>query len=158
MYSIRGEQQMSESSRRNEISAPLRFEVELDGLFVGGFTEVTGLNSEIELVPYSEGGLNDYVHYFRKGVKNQRIVLKRGITKSSDLWDWYADALKGKIVRQSGSIILNHMSGNEICRWNFLEAYPVKWSGPDMNSTSTSVAIESIELVHNGLKTVFSKK
>jgi hypothetical protein len=73
MYSIRGEKQMSEASRRNEISAPLRFEVELDGLFVGGFTEVTGLNSEIELVPYSEGGLNDYVHYSRGELRNQAI-------------------------------------------------------------------------------------
>jgi phage tail-like protein len=158
MFLIRGELQMSLFSKKYEVSPAFRFVVELDGLLVGGFSEVTGLQSEIEVIPYSEGGVNDYLHYFPKSTKHPRITFKRGITKSSELWDWYAAAQNGKITRKGGSIILNHPSGNEVCRWNFMEAFPVKWSGPDMNATSTGVAIESIEIVHRGLKTIFSTK
>jgi phage tail-like protein len=139
------------------ISAPFLFQVELDGLYVGGFTEVTGLQVETELMEYSEGGVNDFVHYFPKQTKYPRIVLKRGITRTPDLWEWYESVLTGKIKRKTGTIILYHSDVYEICRWNFLESYPVKWIGPDMNSTSSSVAIESLEIVHSGLKTVFSK-
>jgi phage tail-like protein len=140
------------------ISAPFLFEVELDGLYVGGFTEVTGLQAETELVEYLEGGVNDYVHYFPKRTKYPRIVLKRGITRTKDLWEWYEGVLNGNIERKTGTIVLYHTTGYEICRWNFVGAYPVKWNGPDMNSTSSGVAIESIELVHTGLKTIFNKK
>jgi phage tail-like protein len=149
---------MSIPSKKYDVSAALRFLVELDGLVVGGFSEVTGLQSETEVMEYNEGGVNNYAHQLPKRVKHPRIVLKRGITNSSELWDWYAGVLIGKVKRKSGSVILNHASGKEICRWNFFESYPVKWNGPDMNATSTGAAIESIEIVHNGLKTIFSKK
>ncbi|NHN32422.1 phage tail protein [Paenibacillus agricola] len=140
------------------VSAPFLFQVELDGLYVGGFTEVAGLQSETEMIEYMEGGVNDFVHYFPKQKKHPRIVLKRGITRTRDLWDWYEGVSNGKIVRKTGTIILYHTDGYEICRWNFLESFPVKWTGPELNATSSGVAIESIEIVHSGLKTIFSKK
>lgn len=148
---------MAALHRTNDAIGAFRFKVELDGLLVGGFSEVTGIQSEIEVMEYPEGGLNTYKHVWAKQVKYPRIVLKRGVAQSSELWDWYDGAANGKIKRKSGSIILHNYAGEEVCRWNFFEAYPVKWSGPELNASSGSIAVETIEIVHNGLKTIFSE-
>lgn len=145
------------AGKAHNISAAFRFWVEIDGLLVGGFSEVSGLSSETELEEYREGGLNGYVHHFPKGTKFSPIVLKRGITTASDLWDWYAAVTAGTITRKHGSVIMQNVAGLEMCRWNFFHAYPSKWNGPELSSMSNSVAIESIELVHNGLKAIFKK-
>lgn len=145
-------------SPKYNVSGAYRFLVELDGLIVGGFTEVTGLQAETELMELAEGGLNTHVHQLPKRTKYPPLVLKRGITNSSELWDWYANVVSGKITRKSGSVILQNQAGKELCRWNFFESYPVKWTGPDMNATTSSIAIETLQLVHNGIKTIFSKK
>lgn len=141
----------------HNVNGAFRFRVELDGLLVGGFSEVTGLQSETTLFEYQEGGVNNYVHQLPKQTKYPKIVLKRGLTGSSELWEWYEGVVAGKVKRKNGAIIMNSRSNWEVCRWNFFDAYPVKWIGPDLNANGNNVAIESIEIVHNGLKTVHSK-
>ena len=128
-----------------------RFWVEIDSLVVGGFSEVSGLQSEIDLESYEEGGVNDYVHKFPKKAKLSNLVLKRGITDSDTLWKWYASVLSGKITLKLISIILADREGNEKLRWGILEAYPVKWSSLWIKADSNTIAIESLELVHNGI-------
>lgn len=128
-----------------------RFWVEMHGILVGGFSEVTGLQSETEIEEYREGGENGYIHRFPKQRKFSTIVLRRGVSDSRVLWDWYAMFADGKISRKSGSIIMQQPSGEEMYRWNFIEAYPIKWNGPELNASRSEIAIESIELVHNGL-------
>ncbi|GGI46863.1 phage tail protein [Paenibacillus marchantiophytorum] len=137
------------------IGGAFRFVVELDGLFVAGFSEVTGMKAETEVKPLWEGGVNTHPHYMIQHTKFPNIVLKRGITNSSELWDWHYNVSQGKIERMNGSIILNNELGKEMCRWNFFNAFPVKWNGPDLNASTGNVAIESIELVHEGLKAIF---
>ncbi|OCT11379.1 phage tail protein [Paenibacillus pectinilyticus] len=144
-------------SKLHNVGGNFRFLVELDGLIVGGFSEVTGMKSEIEVKPYWEGGLNTHPHYMVQHTKYPNIILKRGISNSSELWDWYNNAAQGKISRKNGSILLYNAEGKEMCRWEFTSAFPVKWNGPDLNASSANVAIESIELVHAGLKTIFKK-
>jgi len=129
-----------------------RFLVEIDGLIVAGFSEVAGLQAETEVETIEEGGVNDHVHKLPKKTKYPNLMLKRGITDSSALWDWHKDVVDGKIERKSGYIILLDSEANEQWRWNFIEAYPVKWSGPDLKADGSTIAIESIELVHNGIK------
>ncbi|MBD2846102.1 phage tail protein [Paenibacillus sp. IB182496] len=141
--------------RSDAVSGSFRFWVELDGMLVGGFTEVSGLSSETELEEYREGGVNGYVHRFPKSTSFGTIALKRGLSGSSELWDWYQQVASGTVVRKSGSIILQHYDGDELCRWNFFEAYPTKWIGPELNAAQSDIAVESIELVHNGIKTIF---
>jgi phage tail-like protein len=140
-----------------DIIGAFRFAVEIDGLLVGGFTEISGLEAETEYDEYQEGGLNTFVHRFPKVTKFPPLVFKRGITTSSTLWDWYHDAVGGTVKRKTGAIILYNIQGREVCRWNFEGAYPTKWSGPALSSTSNDVAIESIELAHTGLKALFKK-
>lgn len=76
------------------------------------------------------------------------------MTSNSDLWDWYEACSKGKIKRKSGSIVLLNDRMEEKLRWSFYEAYPIKWIGPTLNGNSSEIAVESIELVHQGLKMV----
>jgi phage tail-like protein len=140
---------------KHKVNGAFRFAVELDGMLVAGFSEVQGLESQLEYEEIREGGVNGYVHRLPKGVRNSSILLRRGLSSSQELWNWYAQASQGTVTRKSGSIILYKENGAELCRWNFFEAYPVKWSGPSLNAASSEVAIETVELVHNGVKALF---
>ena len=128
------------------------FLIEIDGLVTGGFTEVSGLESEIELESYAEGGVNGYIHQFPTRIKYPNLVLSQGLTDSETLWNWYKAASTGKIELKNGTIILCDRLGESVVQWNFKQAYPVKWIGPQFNaSNSTEVAIERVELVHQGI-------
>ncbi|PRX67825.1 phage tail-like protein [Cohnella sp. SGD-V74] len=146
---------MSAAAMHHKVNGAFRFAVELDGMLVAGFSEAHGLESQIEYEEIREGGVNGYVHRLPKGVRNSTIMLKRGLSSSQELWNWYAQASQGTVTRKSGSIILYKQDGAELCRWNFFDAYPVKWSGPGLIASSSEVAIETIELVHNGVKAIF---
>ena len=131
--------------------ASFRFRIEIGGLTIAQVSEVSGLQIETETEPYEEGGVNDYVHQLPKRTKYQHIILKRGITDLDEMWKWSQEVVSGKFKRKSGSIILINSSGEEKLRWNFLDAYPVKWTGPEFKSESNTVAFEAIELAHNGI-------
>lgn len=136
---------------RNDPYLSLRFRFEIDGLVLAGFSEVSGLQVETETEDFREGGLNDYVHKLPKISKQSNISLKRGLTRSDVLWKWHQDVVKGKIERKTGRIILIDSEGNETWHWVFTGAYPVKWTGPDFRSTGDAVAIEALDLAHNGV-------
>jgi len=128
-----------------------RFLVEVDGLIVGGFSEVAGFQSELEMEEYREGGVNHHVRQFPKGVKYPNLSLKRGITDSDVLWKWYDDVRQGTIKRRTVNIICLDSQGNRKLDWQCVNAYPIKWAGPDFVGQSSNVAIESIELTHEGI-------
>jgi phage tail-like protein len=129
-----------------------RFLVEIEGLVVGGFNEVTGLTVEVEVEEYREGGLNAYVHKLAGPVRYpNNLVFKHGLTDRDTLWSWHQDVASGNIQRKNGSIVLLDSTGEEQWRWNFVDAYPVRWVGPDLRAGSAEVAIETLELVHRGL-------
>ena len=130
----------------------LNFLVEIEGLVVGGFNEVTGLTIEVEIEEYREGGVNTYVHKLAGPARYpNNLVLKHGLTDSDTLWSWHQDVARGNILRKNGSIMLLDSAGEEQWRWNFVDAYPVRWVGPDLRAGSAEVAIETLELVHRGL-------
>lgn len=127
------------------------FWVEINGVVAGGFSEVSGLQAETETEDYHEGGVNKYVHRLPKGTKYPNLVLKRGITDAYELWTWYQSVVAGQFQRQNGSVILCDSTGNEKWRWNFEQAYPVKWTGPEFKGDSNTIAVETLELAHKGL-------
>jgi len=128
------------------------FLIEFDNAVVGGFSEISGLQVEIEIEEIREGGVNDHVHKVPKGTKYQNIVLKRGITDSDVLWSWHQDVIHGKFKRKNILIILLDLEGNEKWRWSISGAYPTKWIGPELKAEKAAVAFEAIELVHNGFE------
>lgn len=128
-----------------------RFRIEIEGITFAQMSEVTGLQIETETESYEEGGWNFFVHQLPKGTKYQHIVLKRGITDIDQMWQWYEDVISGKFKRKSISIILKDSAGNDRWRWTFKDAFPVKWTGPELKADSNTVAFETIELAHHGL-------
>jgi len=129
------------------------FVVEIEGIARAGFRECAGLDSTQDPVEYREGnekGLT--VRKLPTLVKYSNITLKRGITDDADLWNWRKKVVDGKIERQNGSIILLDDTGTETMRWSFREGWPTKWTGADFNATGTDVAIESLEIAHEGIE------
>ena len=127
------------------------FLVEIDGITRAGFRECSGLDSSQDPVDYREG--ND-PHIARKLpglVKHSNLTLKWGITDDAQLWEWRKKVMDGKIERKNGSVILMDDTGTEKIRWNFREGWPTKWTGPSFNATGNEVAIETLEIVHEGL-------
>jgi phage tail-like protein len=128
-----------------------RFLVEIEGLVVGGFTEVSGLQSELAFQDYEEGGQNQFIHRLPGRLKYPNLVLKHGLTDLESLWSWHRDIADGKLKRHNGSIILLNTNFIECWCWSFIGGYPIKWTGPQLNAGSVQVAFESIEIVHQGI-------
>jgi phage tail-like protein len=129
-----------------------RFLVEIDGITRAAFQECTGFDSTCEPKEYREGGENTTVRKLPGLTKYSNIQLKWGMTDDSELYDWHQDIVEGDIQRKNGSIVLLNHKGEEAARWNFVRAWPTKWDGPDLNATSNDLAIELIELAHEGIK------
>jgi len=134
------------------------YRVEIDGLLVAGFSEVSGLEQEIEIEEFKEGGM-DFVHKFPAGIKYPNLVLKRGISSDSSLYKWYEEVLRavryGSVEIPKKPIVyitLLDSQGNVKIRFTLKFVYPVKWVGPTFNATAAEVAIETLELVHEGLE------
>jgi phage tail-like protein len=128
------------------------FSVEVEGLVVGGFSEVSGLQAEVEIQDYREGGVNEFIHRRAGPIRYpSTLVLKKGMTDASGLFSWYRNVMQGKVERKNLSVILLNSQGEEKVRWNFRNAYPVKWVGPDLRAASSELAVESVELAHQGL-------
>lgn len=127
------------------------FIVEVGGVVVGGFSEVSGLSSEIELESYQEGGLNSYVHQFPKHTTYPNLVLSRGLVNIDLFYIWYSATSQGLIQQLNGTILLLNSEQIPVMWWIFKKAYPVKWEGPQLNASSDEIAVEKIELVHQGI-------
>ena len=129
------------------------FRVEIDGIQVGGFSEASGLESTIETIDYREGGDNTTVRKLPGKTTYTDIVLKRGTTDGDNtLYDWHRQTVLGQIDRKSGSIILCDRAGQEKLRYNFINAWPMKWNPADFNATGKEVAIEEFTLAHEGVE------
>lgn len=127
------------------------FLVEIEGIVAGGFTEVSGLDITTEVERWREGGVNDHVHILPKATTQSDLILKKGLTDLDLLWDWYEKVRQGTVEKKNGSIYLLDPQGVPAMWWDFVEAYPIKWSGPLFTTSGNTVAVESLTLVHHGL-------
>ncbi len=129
-----------------------RFHVELDSLLVAGFSDVQGLEMEVETEEYKEGGRNHYTHSLPTRITFPNLTFQKGLTNSHELWTWVAESLHGPAQRRTGRIILLDQSGVEVRGWEFQNGYPVRWEGPDLSAEGSDVAIETLEIAHEGLR------
>jgi phage tail-like protein len=136
-----------------------RFVFTVDGLTIGAFTEVSGLSVQIEAEEVAEGGQNQFTHKLPGRMKWPNLILKRGITDSDALFEWFAQcsgegltANKNKVERRTGSVELMDSQGKVVRRWKFEGAFPVKWSGPRLAASSRDLAVEELEVCHRGFK------
>ena len=135
-----------------ELFGAYNFLLEIQGVIndnkviVGGFKSVAGMDSETEIIEFKQG--NDSVVRKKPGrTTYANIVLERGYTATDDLWQWRKNIEDGKIDRRAGSIIiLDQDCQTEVARYNFYEGWPCKWYVPDMDSDTSGMAIEKIEI------------
>ncbi len=127
------------------------FFLEIDGINRAGFQECSGLDSSQDPINYREG--TDPLTDRKLPGKNtySNISLKWGMTDDAELWDWRKKAQDGKVERKNGSIVLQDDTGQEKLRWNFIAGWPSKWTGPTFNASGNEVAIEQLEIAHEGV-------
>lgn len=113
---------------------------------------MSGLEREVQTEDFREGGRNNYTHKLATVTKYQNLSLRRGIADASELWQWHQDVVNGKIERRRITVVLLDQLQKEKWRWVFADAYPVKWSGSELNATSNEVFVESVEFAHNGIE------
>ena len=128
------------------------FLVELDGITRAAFQEAAGFDSTIDVIEHREGGENTTLRKLPGMTKYSNITLKWGMTDDRELYDWHRQVVQGTIERKNGSIVLLGRDGAEVARWNFFRAWPTKWDGPDFNAEGNDVAIETLELAHEGVE------
>jgi phage tail-like protein len=125
--------------------------VEISGIRAGGFNEISGLDAEVQTIDYRNGD-EDFVARQLPGIKKfPHIVLKRGIIGELDVFAWVQQGANGRVDRREGAIILRDEQRNEVMRWKFIRGWACKYTGPSLKGTSNEVAIESIEIAHEGL-------
>ncbi len=129
------------------------FELTIQGQSIGYFNEVSGLSAEVETMTYNEGGNNEFVHKLPTRVKYPNLVLKRGMTGSADLQRWFQRSHVGA-DRTAVTVTMLNEAGDRLRVWSFVNAFPVKWTGPTFNSQQASLATEALEISHDGIKAV----
>jgi phage tail-like protein len=118
----------------------------------GGFSECTGLESTMQVEEYREGGRNDGVLKFPGRIGGANIKLKRGAGISPDLWRWHEAYLRGRGKRRDGVIELMDDTGSVVATWRFRRGIPIRWVGPTLVAGQSNLAVEELEIAHEGLK------
>ena len=140
-----------ERPNKNPYSA-FNFIVEVDGAEIAAFQEVSGLDSENTPIEYREGADTFLTPRKQPGLmKYGNITLKRGITQNPELVTWLVATESGDVERRTVSIVLLDELRQEAVRWNLREAWASKWMGPDLKANASEMAIETLEITHEGL-------
>jgi phage tail-like protein len=137
---------------RNDPFHGFRFRVECEGIQRAGFTKVKGLVRETKVETRREGGLNEFEHKFATNTTYNNLVLERGLA-DDNFWRWHTDVIEERpgSKRRSLTITLFNDAGDEVWRWLVQDAFPVKWTGSDLDGASSQVLVESVELAHHGI-------
>jgi phage tail-like protein len=139
--------------KRNDPYTVFNFRVEIDGIAAVFFAEVSGLDSETAVIEYRTGDMKANSSVKLPGLtKYANIVLKRGMTKDLSLWQWRKAIVNGQTDRRNGVIVLMDEARADVLRWQFRNGWPAKWEGPDLDASANEVAIETLEIAHEGLE------
>ncbi len=116
-----------------------------------GFSECSGLEATMAVDEYAEGGRNTGLLKFPGRVRHPNIKLRRGVTSSLVLWQWHEDFLRGRGRRRDGIISLLNDTGDVVRSWRFQRGIPTRWAGPPMHALGGQIAVEELEIAHEGL-------
>ena len=139
----------------SDVYLPSEQAVLIPTMAVGAFAEVRGLSADLEVMPYPEGGVNDYVHQLPVRHSWGRISLKRGVIRDLALWFWYRAGLTRSLgARRDGAIVVMDESGGPAIAYVFRAGLAAKWTGPELSASQSNVAIDGLEIAHEGLEVV----
>jgi phage tail-like protein len=125
--------------------------VDFDQVQHGGFSRVKGLVRETKVEARREGGVNDFEYKFATQTTYGNLILERGLADPF-LWGWHEDVIEGRVLRRTVTVTLQNHLGEEVWRWLVERAFPVKWTGTDLDASSGAVLVESVELAHHGIR------
>jgi phage tail-like protein len=129
------------------------FRVEIDGIAAASFAEVCGLESETAVIEYRTADSPTNSTIKLPGLtKFANIVLKRGITRDTALWQWRKSIVDGNLDRRNGTIVMLDETHTPVLRWSFRRGWPCRWEGPCLDAAANEVAIETLEIAHEGLE------
>ena len=123
-----------------------KFKVEIDGIEVPDLLRVSGLKCTVEVIEWRSASEPNLVRLLPGATRCGPLTLERGFTGDSYFYDWYAAVRDGSDERRSGSVIAFDQAGQEVCRWKFYQAFPVKWEGPALDASKNELAIETLEI------------
>jgi phage tail-like protein len=138
-----------------EIHAGFRFVVKVDNVNTAAFTECTLPRLQVETLDIKEGGQNEYIHRLPVRVNAGTVTLKHGITKSDELLNWYLAVQTGNIKDGTRDVTITVYDSTRkvrVATWTFKKAYPIRYGGPTLRASESAVAIEEIELAHQGFE------
>lgn len=142
---------------RNDPYSALNFQVVVTGVFDdgqtvrGSFAEVSGLDVEISPIEYRNGSEDTTVRKLPGLKKFSNITLKRGVIGDLAFWTWIKSVLDGNLQRVDGTITLLDENRQPVMQWKFRRAWPCRWTGPTLNAKNNEVALETLEICHEGL-------
>lgn len=136
-----------------------RFLFEVDGVEIGVFREVTGLQVTVNVVEVAEGGQNAFTHKLPSRMTWPNITFKRGLTQSDALFDWLqkssGEGFAGndnKLTRSTGAVTALDAAGSRLRAWEFIDVFPVHWKGPDFITGNLDPLEEELEVAHHGFR------
>jgi phage tail-like protein len=131
------------------------YAIEIQGEVTGFFSECSGLGSEHEVIEQKlvDAKGHEFIKRVPGRLKWENITLKRGITDKADFWKWRQMVEEGKVkdARRNGSIVMMDQELQEVARWDFLNAWPTKVSGPALKSDGNEVGVEELVIAHERL-------
>jgi phage tail-like protein len=141
---------MATVSKDNRPLTAHRFYIEIDGIKQAVFTEASSLVMEVAVLEDHYGG-ERWPRRMPGKAKMSNITLKRGITQGNELYKWILQLAQGEVKYKNISVVMFDTTGKELSRWSVLDAFPVKWTGPALQADSQQMAIETLEIAHNGI-------
>jgi len=140
---------MASTRERKDSFRGFKFRIEVGGITRAGFREASVAQHPIESLedPAKLAALKLPSHK-----RDLVITLRWGVTDDVELWAWRKKSVEGTVERKNGSIVLVDDTGKEKVRWNFVKGWPTKWTGPSVNAAGNEVAIETLEITHEGLE------
>jgi phage tail-like protein len=138
--------------------AGYHFSIEIDGVSIAQFQEVSGITSELDVIELKENTKDGkyILHKLPGNRKPPTITLKRAKNASTDLWDWHQKAYQGKITdaRKNGSVVVHGYDNQEVSRFNFINAWPSKVSTSALKAGANEVLMEEVTIVCEELERV----
>lgn len=144
------------AGQRQDPYRQFRFRVEIDGIAQAGFSECIFGNSTTDIIEYREGSEQPVLRKLSGLTRYENIILKWGITDSKELYSWRQQVIEtgAEGARRNISIILIDEIGADKARWDVFNAWPVKYDPPNFNARSNEIAIEMLEIAHEGFRRV----
>ena len=140
-------------TQRDNPYANFNFVVELGGEEVGAFSEVELPEATIEVIEYREGGdLTSGARKLSGRVSYANVVLKRGLSGRTELWDWFKATRDGTLQRRDVTITLLDEARKPVQRWLLRDAWPTRFSSSRLDGRGNEVVIETLELAYDGLE------